>query len=98
MIGRGNGFNWQEGRFVLATRKKVLTRSSLPREAMGAPSSQVFKTRLDGQPDLVDGNPAHGRELELRVGTFILVSFSLVCISLVFLSRREIFNNLPLRK
>ena len=36
----------------------------LPREAVDAPSLEVFKARFDGalgQPDLVTGNPAHSR-------------------------------------
>ena len=40
----------------------------LPKEAVGAPSLQAFKARLDvgsGQPGLVVGDPAHSRGLEL---------------------------------
>ena len=36
----------------------------LPREVVDA--LEAFKARLDGQPELVDGVPAHGRGLELN--------------------------------
>jgi len=42
--------------------------AQLPREAEGAPSLEVFKTRLDGgpgQPELVGGCPAHSKAVEL---------------------------------
>ncbi|KFZ67648.1 hypothetical protein N338_11896, partial [Podiceps cristatus] len=45
---------WKERRFILATRKKLFTLRvvrqwhRLPREAVGAPSLEVFKARLDG--------------------------------------------------
>jgi len=68
---RGNRFKLEEGSFRLNIKGKVFTkwvvwhRSRLPREAVDAPSLEVFKSRLDGQPNLMCGSPAHGRGLEL---------------------------------
>ncbi|KGL90609.1 hypothetical protein N301_11194, partial [Charadrius vociferus] len=48
-----NGFKPEEGRFILDIRKKFFTvrvvrrRNRLPREAVAAPSLEVFKARLD---------------------------------------------------
>ncbi|KFQ98205.1 hypothetical protein Y956_04162, partial [Nipponia nippon] len=49
-----NGFKLKEGRFRWDIRKKIFTVkvarhwNRLPREAVDAPSLEVFKARLDG--------------------------------------------------
>ena len=55
MIGKGfNVFKLKEGRFRLDIRKKLFTMRvlrpwhRLPREAVDAPSLEVFKAKLDG--------------------------------------------------
>ena len=51
---RCNGFKLKEGRFRLDIRKKLFTMRvlrpwhRLPREAVDAPSLEVFKAKLDG--------------------------------------------------
>ena len=63
---KGNDFKLKEGRSVLDIRKKLLNMrmlrhwNRLPREAVGDPSLEAFKARLDGQPKPMDANPAFG--------------------------------------
>jgi len=51
---RGNGSKLKEGRFRLGIRKKFFTMrvvrhwNRFPKEAVTAPSMEVFKARLDG--------------------------------------------------
>jgi len=51
---RDNGFKLKEGRFRLEIRKKLFAMRVMehwhrsPREAVDAPSLEVFKARLDG--------------------------------------------------
>ena len=69
---RGSSFKLKEGIFRLDTRKKFFTVRVVrhwrrfPREAVAAPSLEVFKARLDHQPGLVEGVPAHGRGFGTR--------------------------------
>jgi len=56
---RRNGFKLKEGRFKLDVWLKVFTQRvvrqwhRLPREAVDAPSLEVFKARLDGDLDIL---------------------------------------------
>ena len=56
---RRNGFKLKEGTFKLDVWLKVFTQKvvrqwhRLPREAVDAPSLEVFKARLDGDLDIL---------------------------------------------
>ena len=73
---RGNGFNLKQGRCRLDIWKKFFMMrmvrhwNRLSREAVDAPSLEVFKARLDGALSslvhLVEGVPAHGRGVGTR--------------------------------
>ncbi|KAK4827481.1 hypothetical protein QYF61_018781 [Mycteria americana] len=70
---RGNGFRLREGSFRLDKRKKFFTVrvvrhwNRLPREAVDAPSLEVFKARLDGAlSNLVYSFEEHQRDLVPR--------------------------------
>lgn len=70
---RGNGFKLKMGRYRLDIRNKLFTmsvvrhRTRLCREALDAPSLEVFKVSLGQafeQPDLIKNVPAHGGGLD----------------------------------
>jgi len=72
---RGNGFELEEGRFRLDVGNNFFTQRvarhwhRLPRKTVYASCLGVFKARLEWnsrQPDLVVGNPAHGRGIGAR--------------------------------
>ena len=54
------------------TQRVVMHWNRLPKEVVDALSLEAFKARLDGQPGLVVGGPAHSRGLKLhdRCGPF----------------------------
>jgi len=70
---RSNDFRQKEGRFRLDIGKKFFTMRvarhlpRLPREAVAAPSLEVFKVGWGfEQPGLVEGVPARGRGVGTR--------------------------------